>query len=1143
MNDRRRSSPTWGRRMNCSAPLHLVLPPWIDRHPGRCAPGSSSRGRWGLCYICRVESTLTLIFLLLLSGCGGPSAGSREAPGEAAGSNVPLVAVRVDVSDPTTLPGKGTITIIGYPPSSMNGDWPTPGTRPSLVWTTGTRTFSWPMDLEVPLPAGLTFLLIVDVDGDGRPGPGDRMAAPIKEFQALVDGEVLGIVIDRAFDPDASHQEASGSPGEVAGTAALPTSAVVLDLTLDPSVTAPKEAAIFLLSFPRSTLVGGSPTPGAQPVAYWARPSSALRFPLAVDAHAPAGLDSLLLIDADGDGAPGPGDLLGGPAVLADPLPAGTHAPVRIDRRWNVGAPQLPGGSEPVAVRVVARSGPGLPRLASAPVFLVSYGDGGLSSGNPRPGSLPLRTWTREAGALAWPLTLEGLAVPGSSVLVLVDADGDGSPGPGDLLGGPILVPTTVQAGTRFDVEVDRVWNPGAQVGGDRGDVALRVLVRIGKGVTLPRNPTVFVASYPAAGLDQGAPRPGMTPMSMWSRPPGPLTWPLDLSARVVPGSAALVFVDEGDGFPGPGDHLSEPLIVPATVQASTILETTMVGRVFRPGGAEGGSLGGGGVAVQLVVRAGPSAKPPAQGALFLLGYPKGGLLDGGPPPGVVPAFFWSRPAGPLTWPMKVDGQAAAGLDLVLIVDTHGDRTPGPGDLLSLPVQSAADLNAGSTLNFSLEGRQFASPGAETTLSPDSAGMTPSGGGVSVHLTVRAGPGLKPPARAAIFLLGYPKGGIKDGSPAPGVAPAFFWSRPPESLRWPLDLDALAEGGLDFVLLLDADGDGKPGPGDMLTPPVATASALAAGTKLQFVLEGRLFSDKAPGNVANTAPGRAGIDAHLRVELAAGVTLPGSGALFVAGYDNSSLDQGRPRQGARPLFFWSRDAGPLKAPIECPGRVEPGLTHLLFVDTNGDGAEGPGDLLSAPVLVSPRPADPVRFTVVGRFDPKGGAADSGPLGGGAAQSGVGPPSQRGIERRIRVSVAQGLVTPPSGTVFVLGFPDSGMLNGSPRSGIRPLFGWQSPAIQLPGPVELAAQLPQDLLTVMVVLDSDGSGEPGPGDLMSAPLASFRAPAAGQAAVFVVDRGFSLPERDTQPKQGPTTNDEAKDRGDGSILPSWLRGGK
>ena len=78
---------------------------------------------------------------------------------------------------------------------------------------------------------------------------------------------------------------------------------------------------------------------------------------------------------------------------------------------------------------------------------------------------------------------------------------------------------------------------------------------------------------------------------------------------------------------------------------------------------------------------------------------------------------------------------------------------------------------------------------------------------------------------------------------------------------------------------------------------------------------------------------------------------------------------------------------------------------------------------------------------------------------------------------------------------------------------------------------------------MVVLDSDGSGEPGPGDLMSAPLASFRAPAAGQAAVFVVDRGFSLPERDTQPKQGPTTNDEAKDRGDGSILPSWLRGGK
>jgi hypothetical protein len=280
----------------------------------------------------------------------------------------------------------------------------------------------------------------------------------------------------------------------------------------------------------------------------------------------------------------------------------------------------------------------------------------------------------------------------------------------------------------------------------------------------------------------------------------------------------------------------------------------------------------------------------------------------------------------------------------------------------------------------------------------------------------------------------------------------------------------------------------------------------------------------------------------VRLEGGPGITLPPRAAVFIAGYGPDGLDDGLPRQGSRPLLYWSREAQPISLPATFSARALVGASHIAIVDADGDGAAGPGDWVSAPVPVPQKPSGPLTFRIERRFEPRGALTSGGPLGG--ATPPALPPALRGLERKLRLSVASGLAAPNSAPAFVLGFPDSAMLEGSPRAGVRPLFAWQSPRLQLAAPVEFLGQLPADLLTVVVVVDVDDDGQPGPGDLMSAPRPSFRAPGGSDAVAFVLDRSFSVPQKGPGPQQGPTTNDEdVKDRGAEPILPSWLRGGK
>lgn len=73
------------------------------------------------------------------------------------------------------------------------------GGPPAFFWRTDASKPRWPWTIEAPLPDGLELEVVVDVDGDGMPSPGDLLSAPQAEFRRPEAGAAIDVVLDRRF--------------------------------------------------------------------------------------------------------------------------------------------------------------------------------------------------------------------------------------------------------------------------------------------------------------------------------------------------------------------------------------------------------------------------------------------------------------------------------------------------------------------------------------------------------------------------------------------------------------------------------------------------------------------------------------------------------------------------------------------------------------------------------------------------------------------------------------------------------------------------------------------------------------------------------------------------------------------------------
>ena len=84
----------------------------------------------------------------------------------------PEMKIRVTMAmDPGV--SQGQLVFLGVPKEGLEEGWVATGRRPSFFWVSPVVSFEPPIELMAPLPRGLQYFAVVNLDGDDLPGPDD----------------------------------------------------------------------------------------------------------------------------------------------------------------------------------------------------------------------------------------------------------------------------------------------------------------------------------------------------------------------------------------------------------------------------------------------------------------------------------------------------------------------------------------------------------------------------------------------------------------------------------------------------------------------------------------------------------------------------------------------------------------------------------------------------------------------------------------------------------------------------------------------------------------------------------------------------------------------------------------------------------
>ncbi len=100
---------------------------------------------------------------------------------------------------------EGRVMVVGYPRQEVERGMPAAGAQPTFFWRSEELRLTWPLRIEAPLPSGRTLFLVLDLDDDGMPSPGDLCSVPAYDFEPPAEGREAPFVFERAFgltEPD-----------------------------------------------------------------------------------------------------------------------------------------------------------------------------------------------------------------------------------------------------------------------------------------------------------------------------------------------------------------------------------------------------------------------------------------------------------------------------------------------------------------------------------------------------------------------------------------------------------------------------------------------------------------------------------------------------------------------------------------------------------------------------------------------------------------------------------------------------------------------------------------------------------------------------------------------------------------------------
>ncbi len=224
-------------------------------------------------------------------------------------------------------------------------------------------------------------------------------------------------------------------------------------------------------------------------------------------------------------------------------------------------------------------------------------------------------------------------------------------------------------------------------------------------------------------------------------------------------------------------------------------------------------------------------------------------------------------------------------------------------------------------------------------------------------VTVSVRPHATLPSESALVFLGFADADVDGGHPKQRKLPNWYWSSERLEIRPEMKLQVDMPDRTNLIVIVDANEDGRPSPGERSTQMLRGPGDAATFTATIDRSFGELWGDvrlsdvdPSEGSGVDAAPGRSTtfrIDADPRVKVA-------GGSILFVGYEDTELEGGKPMPDAQAWFFWRVIQDEITWPMTVAARVPREGKYFVVVDLDGDAQAGLGDL-TTPALAPPDP--------------------------------------------------------------------------------------------------------------------------------------------------------------------------------------------
>jgi hypothetical protein len=386
--------------------------------------------------------------------------------------------------------------------------------------------------------------------------------------------------------------------------------------------------------------------------------------------------------------------------------------------------------------------------------------------------------------------------------------------------------------------------------------------------------------------------------------------------------------------------------------------------------------------------------------------------------------------------------------------------------------------------------------GGEQQGAPPGHLLGPGGVSTQYTLSVTVTPAPNLPKKANLVFIGFSEDQVDGNHPGKGTIPSFYWKSAKLRIKSPITLEVPLPEVVNLLVIVDADGDGKPNPEERSTSLLIDFKA----AETPMILIDQAFADL--GGPPRDGPLR---DLVIDTTRVARKVDASEVVVLVLGYEEDMLRDGMPRSRAVPGFMWVSE--PMKfvpqLRLQAPVPAIPGLIALVMLDIDGDGLPTPDEPISRAFtdFTPPPEGTPWRVELIRLFEPpRGGAkALNAPTGG----------DTDGISARLVLDAEPRIKIVRKSRVMVVGYDEDDIEDDKPLSDGEPSFLWWRDKPEIDWPITVDGRVPSEG-RYLVVVDLDENLRPTAGDLTTA-LTAPPDPNVDSDIILVLDRTLDFAE--------------------------------